>query len=266
MFESPAVCHQVVILATSTPCSYSSSRVHGSKRLLRKTLRHDAAWSNEGPCPAEKYISFINLTSLTSSTDLSRLGTPGTRTPPLCPWARLPGLPRPRGGAARANAALGWGRGSARGPAWLLGGRGGRSRAGLCAPRACVLSAAPPLGSARAALGYFRLFVLNSGPSLLILSFPSFPPFFLLIFWRGRGRGAGLSRGALCLALPRSRPLLSLCGGARGRTGRGAEDRWQWQGGKPPASSERRPRPSPVRSVRGRGVAWGGVGVRRWRS
>lgn len=68
----------------------------------------------------------------------------------------------------------------------------------MSAPRACAASAAPPLGSARAALGYFRLFVLNSGPS------PLNPPFFLFKFSSGRGRGAGVS---FRLAFPT--PLLS---------------------------------------------------------
>lgn len=63
----------------------------------------------------------------------------------------------------------------------------------MSAPRACAASAAPPLGSARAALGYFRLFVLNSGPS------PLNPPFFLFKIFLGRGRGAGVS---LRLAFP----------------------------------------------------------------
>lgn len=83
----------------------------------------------------------------------------------------------------------------------------------LSARRACALSAAPPLGSARTALGYFRLFVLNSGPSLLIL-YPlplggllvclfiilvvwgRVGLFGVFFFWQGRARG---TVGSLCL-------------------------------------------------------------------
>ncbi|KAM9586961.1 polycomb group RING finger protein 3 isoform 3-T3 [Morphnus guianensis] len=85
------------------------------------------------------------------------------------------------------------------------------------------------LHSGRARLFPPLCFKLRAEPFNFTLLPPTLFFFFLIFFWRGRRRGAGVS---LCLALPRSHPLLSLCSGARGRTGRGAEDRW-W-GANPP--------------------------------
>ncbi|KAM6036370.1 polycomb group RING finger protein 3 isoform 1-T1 [Theristicus caerulescens] len=62
------------------------------------------------------------------------------------------------------------------------------------------------------------------------------PPFFLILL-------VGEGKRGWCL-LPRSRPLLSVCGGAR--EGRAGERRIGGGEEKPPASLKRRPRPSPA--------------------
>lgn len=114
----------------------------------------------------------------------------------------------------------------------------------MSAPRACALERGAP---ARLRSGCARLFPplcfkLRAEPFIFIpLHRP--PLFSSVISRRGRAAGAGVPLFPPPL---RSGPLPSLCGGAWGRTGRGAEDRWRRRGGKPPACPERRPRPSSV--------------------
>lgn len=133
-------------------------------------------------------------------------------------------------------------------------------------PGACALSPAPPLGSSRAALGYFRLFVLNSRPSLLILNTSPTRRFLFFIFLifiyfsfsaRGRGRGAGIPL-LPSPPYPASPPLLSPSLSPR-RTGRAGRRRLAKRR-TPPAARDRAPprtrtrRRPPPRQVSGAGA------------